>query len=308
MQSMLLFQHLDVTEEKDKYYAFRGLHTAGGNLPPPDHTKSTKEVFTELAVWMLRDTRSLMPLAMDLHGGPELPTWVPNFAMTLPLEANYFRSRLTFFQKYDCAKGLDWSVEHVSPGKLRMLGMEVDTIQDVSKDAFTFTDTTEHAEFLRQWYNFAGGGINSLTSSLLFDDIFSTTMIAGCAEDDIDIHEATAVELADWKNLLTRFLQDAFVDNKAIPPRLMACHVTAVLNRRLFRTCAGRLGVGPEALTPGDSIFIFGGGNAPFVLRRSTSGNSDEQEHVLIGHVYVHGIMHGQAVQQKSELQQRLLI
>ena len=301
---MLLFQHLVVTNQKDKFYAFRSLHTAAGDLPAPDYTKSNEDVFTELAAWILEDTRSLMLLALDLHDGPELPSWVPNFSTKPPIEPNYWRSRLTLLGTYDCAKGLDWSVEHLLPGDLRLRGMVVDRIKDAASDAFAFKGTTEHAEFLREWYAFASGGSYLLSFGQLFDEAFSETMIAGCAEDDTGIHKAHAVDLAEWKDRLTRLMQDASLGDDATSSRLMASHITAVLNRRLFRTCAGRLGVGPSSLRSGDPIWIFGGGKAPFILRHAPWTQSGEREYVLVGHAYVHGIMQGQAVDQKLEIQQ----
>jgi hypothetical protein len=61
--------------------------------------------------------------------------------------------------------------------------------------------------------------------------------------------------------------------------------------RRFFTTTKGRLGIGPVALLPGDSITILEGAHYPFLLRTAS-----EASNKLIGHVYVRGIMDGEAL------------
>lgn len=65
------------------------------------------------------------------------------------------------------------------------------------------------------------------------------------------------------------------------------------LNRRFFITSRGYLGSGPPDMKDDDHICILMGGKPPFILR-------DSQDHPgcyeLVGHAYVHGIMHGEAL------------
>lgn len=63
------------------------------------------------------------------------------------------------------------------------------------------------------------------------------------------------------------------------------------LQRRLFRTKKGYLGLGAHGLLKGDKVCILAGGAVPFILRaRSTSDGYE-----LIGDAYVHGVMNGEA-------------
>lgn len=60
--------------------------------------------------------------------------------------------------------------------------------------------------------------------------------------------------------------------------------------RRLCVTSEGYFGLGPEAMRPGDSVCVFYGGGVPFVVR------AKGKEWLLVGEVYMHGLMSGEAV------------
>jgi hypothetical protein len=58
-------------------------------------------------------------------------------------------------------------------------------------------------------------------------------------------------------------------------------------DRAFFITKAGRLGLGPVHMSPGDSIHLIHGLKARFVLHR------ESEMHVLRGKCYVYGLMDG---------------
>ena len=60
--------------------------------------------------------------------------------------------------------------------------------------------------------------------------------------------------------------------------------------------------MGLESTAPGDSVWILDGGPTPFVLRdvENTSAKAEEphaRRMMLVGECYVHGIMHGEALE-----------
>ncbi|KAI9866773.1 MAG: hypothetical protein M1813_000715 [Trichoglossum hirsutum] len=61
--------------------------------------------------------------------------------------------------------------------------------------------------------------------------------------------------------------------------------------QNIFVTSGGRLGKGPLSAKAGDSIWVIPGADVPFILREVTSGR-----YRLVGEAYVHGIMHGEAI------------
>jgi hypothetical protein len=61
----------------------------------------------------------------------------------------------------------------------------------------------------------------------------------------------------------------------------------------------------PETATNGDEIVVLYGGKIPFCVRRAENGGDGEAWR-FIGDCYVHGIMHGQAMEMvnaRSELE-----
>jgi hypothetical protein len=70
--------------------------------------------------------------------------------------------------------------------------------------------------------------------------------------------------------------------------------VLGLRHMRLFRTEGSYVGKGPQSIQTGDEIWVFPGAQVPFILRKV--GGDPDRRYRLIGHAYVHGIMHGEAV------------
>jgi len=79
--------------------------------------------------------------------------------------------------------------------------------------------------------------------------------------------------------------------------------IVRIHNNALFVTSSkGFLGVGPKHLQKEDKIVIFHGGEMPFALRPTESGRF-----LLLGQVYVLGIMHGEFMVNNSEVEEFIL-
>ena len=63
------------------------------------------------------------------------------------------------------------------------------------------------------------------------------------------------------------------------------------LERRIYLTEKGYIGLGPQSADDGDEVWILGGAKVPFVLRKCQEGG-----YTLVGESYVHGIMTGEAL------------
>jgi len=69
----------------------------------------------------------------------------------------------------------------------------------------------------------------------------------------------------------------------------------ACLNRRLFTTADGYVGLGPQAMRESDSLCILSDSRLPMILRQSgTDWN-------VLGPCFAHGVMYGEAVRQRLE-------
>jgi hypothetical protein len=69
----------------------------------------------------------------------------------------------------------------------------------------------------------------------------------------------------------------------------------ACLNRRLFTTANGNVGLGPQAIREGDSLCILSDSRLPIMLRQS------DTEWNVIGPCFVYGVMHGEAVKERLQ-------
>jgi hypothetical protein len=79
----------------------------------------------------------------------------------------------------------------------------------------------------------------------------------------------------------------------------------AAFDRRLFATDKGYIGLAPAGTQVGDRVCILLGGHTPFLLRPSEQYSG---RYRLVGECYVHGIMHGEALQQDGlDLQEFIL-
>ncbi|KAK3358843.1 heterokaryon incompatibility protein-domain-containing protein [Lasiosphaeria hispida] len=76
-----------------------------------------------------------------------------------------------------------------------------------------------------------------------------------------------------------------------------------ITGRLLFATEKGRLGQGPKSLREGDEAWILAGGRTPYILRPRQDGRYD-----LLGEAYVHGAMHGAAVEGVSDADLRTVL
>ncbi|KAH8588301.1 hypothetical protein B0O99DRAFT_693587 [Bisporella sp. PMI_857] len=78
-------------------------------------------------------------------------------------------------------------------------------------------------------------------------------------------------------------------------PDLFATTFNSVgLNRRFFMTEKGCMGLGPFTLLEGDTIMLVAGAYVPYVFRPAAAEGGSW---VLVGETYIHGIMHGEALQ-----------
>ena len=73
-------------------------------------------------------------------------------------------------------------------------------------------------------------------------------------------------------------------------------------NQTFFITKWGYIGIGPPDTCAGDQIWVFKGGNVPFVMRDVGAERNEQSQLTLVGDAYVHGIMDGEAMDNQSPM------
>lgn len=74
-------------------------------------------------------------------------------------------------------------------------------------------------------------------------------------------------------------------------------------NQNFFITKSGYVGIGPPQMKSGDQVWIFSGGNVPFVMRKIDDEKEGCAQLVLVGDAYVHGVMDGEAMKDDPRVQ-----
>ena len=72
--------------------------------------------------------------------------------------------------------------------------------------------------------------------------------------------------------------------------------------RKLFSTLSGYIGIGDGTLESGDLVCVFLGGMTPFIIRPV------DQKYKFVGECYVHGIMHGEALEEGLKRRQLITL
>ncbi|KAF1927351.1 uncharacterized protein M421DRAFT_101768 [Didymella exigua CBS 183.55] len=74
-------------------------------------------------------------------------------------------------------------------------------------------------------------------------------------------------------------------------------------NQTFFLTKSGYMGIGPPQTTSGDQVWVFHGGNVPFVMRGVEAEGGLSRRLALVGDAYVQGIMDGESMRDDPYLQ-----
>ncbi|KAJ8112001.1 hypothetical protein OPT61_g5537 [Boeremia exigua] len=106
--------------------------------------------------------------------------------------------------------------------------------------------------------------------------------------------KATTRQTRDWHQ--TRPDHGVFTD-------LYESLIGMMENQSFFITKSGYIGIGPSRTTAGDQIWVFSGGNVPFVMRGMDEDKQECPQLALIGDAYVHGVMDGEIMDNKPQMQ-----
>jgi hypothetical protein len=91
------------------------------------------------------------------------------------------------------------------------------------------------------------------------------------------------------------------IDNEAL--HSFKSRITEVeQGRRMFSTIGNLLGMGPPSAQSGDEVWVLKGLDVPIILRTQQGGARQ-----IVGECYVHGIMHGEALEGGQRLEEVLL-
>ncbi|KAI0836634.1 heterokaryon incompatibility protein-domain-containing protein [Hypoxylon sp. FL0890] len=266
---LAMFRSRKANDPRDKVFALLGL-VSEDELPfPADYTIPCHRVYTQTATWMIRSSGTLEAIVRGAEGkrDPKLPSWVPDWSATGDHGTNalYRDGHIWAFIEYclyDAAKGSDLHFDFSLETELKLKGFRVDIISGLLE--------RPRIPEIRQTDHFQ-------------------YLCSSCKAYQQAVLGAT-----------TRQRGDRLYGSEQ--PYLSEICLSDLENAQLFITDTGLIGSGPRDTCVGDTVYIFSGGEMPFVVRSTHYQREQGQQYFqYVGHAYVHGIMDGQAVTPDTE-------
>lgn len=319
------------TDPRDHLYALLGMAsdiTEGPNRITPDYNITSDQVYRQLAAWCATVKGSLEFLSCGYEhilDERSFPSWVPDISK--PNRETILSPRMHYCASRQTAPRLMLSQDQST---LTLGGIVIDELE-VLGQPFTYAST----RFPPVVAGTDRPGINYSTDHYLDQMAWSKQMMQEClaiASDlpgrtmsserfeqfwrtmlwDLDgnMESPSAETGAIFKKLLLD-LSTIFDDHdkewgksfiftsQAIEPLFTAFYE----DRRFSSTANGHLGCVPKRARLGDKLCIFHGGKTPYVIRPCENG-----QYQYIGICYLHGFMHGEALDLGIEIQDIALV
>jgi hypothetical protein len=293
----------------DRIYSLLGLIHEEDNIQDlaPDYSKSATQVYKEFFKHVVEGSKSLMILAFarfDKHHLKDLPSWVPEWSedtysinkilytrpfsgMPDPLAGRHsslFKPTLDVPIQFGFSASMDILYIHGCPFDI------VASVEEFIHDGIVWTKPV-FLELICKWGKPAleYSGPHPYTGEEPLYTAFARTLIA-----DIDPDNDTSPARKEYEVPVK--VMNQFPDNDDLwRNHFVSGYQNAMAGicgcRRFFFTRKGYMGLGPPNVKVGDEIALLFGGPTPYVLRDDSHGF-----YQYIGEVYVHGIMHGEAM------------
>ena len=285
----------EATDSRDKVFAMLPFATdVQPGMLKPDYTMQVSEVYTNVAIWSVYTHQNLDFLGHCSHTNenpnPQHPSWLPDW--TDRSERSPFVKRLgqgngTFIKAYNASgSSLPYDPRDsrmllpVANGRTIVRGFCLDTIRtclEASTDAV-------NTEVERSWapdngsetYRPTGETMDEAYRRTIVADVFGLNGTAG--------HRGYSML---WPTTGGFEQREEHMNHT----NLMAALKEATVYRRFIITSGAFVGLAPHDAQEGDGIFIFLGGQVPYVVREK--GGAKYQ---FIGECYIHGVMDGEAM------------
>ncbi|KAK4443333.1 heterokaryon incompatibility protein-domain-containing protein [Podospora aff. communis PSN243] len=329
-QLLTLTRSFDCKDPRDRIYGLIGLpfSTSDPEKSPliiPDYSKSTAEVYLEIATKLIQDSQTLRLLSSiqrpsprsrpDKHGpfDPNIPSWIPQWTFSETQSLIPFETI-----------PLPPSPIQPTPPNLRVLGTPISIITTTSPPGI-------RADFCIPWYalpthdpSILNTGIhNGRTVSFPLDasgeEITDSMLLRNLSQSNLTQLAMILTAGNDWRGqppeegwevrnrwgkyayqmALTvgqmRLLEEKLgvFARGGNGTRFLDAAGTVGKGRRRLATGSGLRGIGPGAMEVGDAVWVLRGASVPFVLRGKEGG------YEVVGecYLYVPELREGEGVQ-----------
>lgn len=336
------------SDPRDKIFALFGvLEELKIQCPIPDYQKSIEDVYREAVVACINHDKNLKVL-FDVPSDrrylrPDLSSWVPDWSDEGWRSGNVAEARIAVTGDRFCAAGPadpKWSFSH-DQRRLILSGKVLDSViycadplnidrnvvaslkpqsqivRTPSSSQYTLQDALRlvHSTFLivKSWAEVASWYGDYPTGETVQQALFRTLVADTSPENQ---QEPVAID--SWFRLMMTSDNEKAIQSH---PQASKCYssIAGFADRRaLFTTEKGYMGTAPARITAteamnliqaGDMIAVVAGLEMPVALRPVEIEDQGRRVYQYVSHVYVHGIMYGEAWEdEKLALQDIVLL
>ena len=306
-------RRFEKTEARDSIYAILGLidqdRALSGDeaaLLTVDYTRPLPDVLRDATRYALCEHNNLQALSRNNHqvdmsaDSQNFPTWTVRADL---LRQSQDAPSFSFFHYTDEGLEAPSLLSDISFGKNTLLLQGIAVDQVVQTSSVCDESFWEEDEGYHQWLVSVKDMIIHHPDIAMQENVdlaIASTLVAGHARSGGAAQPDDLKFLAEYIKGLAVREDGVDADGVSIRPHFdeedmhtvrLSHSVYYSANRRFFVTAAGRTGIGPRCMQPEDIVVVLRGGHLPIILRKKADG------YWLIGEAYVHGIMHGEAVQ-----------
>jgi hypothetical protein len=279
------------SDARDKVYALLGLQICPRDIHvAPDYSKTVEHVYITIAQQGVQFPYgiNLLSLSQPWCSKLDMPSWVPNWNEP-------WKGRIDADERFHAGGSLT-SFVSFGPGSLSIIlkGLRMATVQKIGGTSMShwvresLRPLNIEKEIETQLMRLKLSGDYTLTGeSYIY--AFLEVITAGRGRHVLEKFICKFSEHSSRGDFALNPFNPHSMRWKEMFDNLAWCGDTW----DVFQSDNGSLGLGPVAgMKIGDIVCVFGRGNVPFILREW-----EGHGYKLIGECYVHGLMHGEAVE-----------
>jgi hypothetical protein len=316
---------------EDRVFSLLGLVTDADQLGVQvDYSRTAVQVLTDVARAIVRRGQLfILGYSQFPKDVPGLPSWVPDWHSKLSPTFYPYWEFDSDADHFFTPSGSDTPVvlQTRDHAVLGLRGMSVDTVEvvgDIWRDDGESADPLRHQQYLAQICHLCR------LSAAKNQPIYASQRRRDEAEWRVpiaDIWEANEPGPGRLQRATDR-AREAYVGQKGIldwfdsarrgilisampdgpEPSFYRLSMAKMSGMRPFMTGLGYVGVGPAGTGAGDTVVIFHGSRLCSVLRPETMSPASARRYFYIGEAYCDGVMNGELVGQRSDLEEFYLV
>ncbi len=289
---------------RDKVYAILGLIQNNNDIVIPDYDRSVIQVYTDVVRYCITAYPELHRLdflghvstSSPLENAQRCPSFVPNWNELTDVDN---------FKKTTVEYNITDRLYRASLDHTGYVSLDGDTL---FLDAFAVDVVTDIGNVCESEEDML-----ATLDSWRLQNPRDTYVDGTCTEEEAYLHTIVGDVLRKpgmlvrGAKFIARLLSNENFTQTASVAEAQETHIMRVsvrcnvLHRRIFRTKAGYMGIGPSSMDLGDEIYGFLGGQMLYVVQRLNEAmqqNPDKEVlgRTFVGECYIHGLMDGQAL------------